>query len=162
MRRMILPLTLVVATACQPATMQLTEERKAEIVADVNAVNTEFWDAWRAADWDRGMTYYLDSPDFVWAAGGAVFFGLDMLEQYRSGFDNVASQTFTFRDSRVVVMAPDAASVIATGTWAQTDTTGVTGPAREFAWTSVWVLRDGAWKIQLVHMSYPVPPAATM
>ncbi len=158
MRRMMLPLTLVIVAACRPAATELTEERKAEIVAAVEAVNAEFWDAWRAADWDRGMTYYLDSPDFVWAAGGAVFYGLDMLEQYRSGFDNVASQTFTFRDSRVIVLEPDAASVVARGTWAQTDTTGVTGPARDFAWTSVWVLRDGTWKIQVVHMSYPVPP----
>jgi hypothetical protein len=74
----------------------------------------------------------------------------------------VASQTFTFRDSRTVVMEPNVATVTALGTWTQTDTTGVTGPSREFAWTAVWTLRDGDWKIHLVHMSYPVRAAQPM
>jgi hypothetical protein len=91
-----------------------------------------------------------------------VYYGLDALQETKPRFANVAKQTFTFRDTRVVVLAPDAAGVVATGTWAQTDTTGVTGPAREFAWTSVWVLREGSWKIQLVHMSYPAPLPGAM
>jgi ketosteroid isomerase-like protein len=153
---MMVPLMLVVA-ACQSGTTELTQERRAEITAQVNARNAEFWEAWRAADWDRGMAFYLDSPDFVWAAGGAVFFGKTTLEGARSGFANVASQTFTFRDSRTVVMAPDAASVTATGTWSQTDTAGVAGPRREFAWTGVWIRRDGEWKLHLAHLSYLVP-----
>jgi ketosteroid isomerase-like protein len=161
MRRMIVPLMLVVV-ACQPGTTKLTEKQKAEIAAKVYTVNAEFWDAWRAADWNRGMAYYLDSPDFVWAAGGAAYFGSTVLEKYKPGFANVASQTFTFRDSRIIVMAPDAASVTAIGTWAQTDTAGVTGPARAFAWTGIWILRDGKWKIHLAHLSYPVREAESM
>lgn len=161
MHRVIVPLMLMVV-ACQPRTMELTEQRKAAITAEVNAVNTEFWDVWRAADWDRGMSFYFDSPDFVWAAGGAVFFGKTTLEGYKSGFANVASQTFAFRDSRTIVMAPDAVSVTGTGTWAQTDTAGVTGPRREFAWTGIWILRDGEWKLHLAHLSYLVPAPQQM
>jgi uncharacterized protein (TIGR02246 family) len=161
MNRLLVPLMLGLV-ACQPRAADLTEQRKAEIAAEVNALNAEYWEAWRAADWDRGMAYYVDSPDFVWAAGGVVHFGLNVLEEARPGFANVASQMFAFRDSRIIVMAPDAASVTATGTWAQTDSAGVTGPARDFAWTAVWVLRDGGWKIQLVHMSYPVPGPQAM
>jgi hypothetical protein len=157
MHRAILALTLVVGAACQPATTELTDELKAEIAADVSALNAEYWEAWRAADWDRGMSFYLDSPDFVWAAGGAVYFGLDALEETRPRFATVASQMFTFRDSRVVVMTPTAAVVTAVGEWAQTDTTGVTSIPRDFVWTGVWVLRNDAWKMQLVHMSYPAP-----
>lgn len=155
MHRMIVLLILVVV-ACRPGTMELTEERKAEITAELYPINAEFWAAWRAADWDRGMQYYLDSPDFVWVAGGAAFFGKAVLEEYKPGFANVASQTFAFRDSRIIVMAPDAASVTAIGTWAQTDTAGVTGPAREVAWTGIWIRRDGEWKIHLAHLSYLV------
>jgi ketosteroid isomerase-like protein len=161
MHRLIPPLMLVVA-ACQPGTTELTEQQKAEIAAEVNTLNTEYWDAWRAADWDRGMAYYLDSPDFVWVAGGAAFFGSTVLEEYRDGFAHVASQTFAFRDSRTIVMAPNAASVTALGTWAQTDTAGVTGPARDIAWTAIWIRRDGQWKIHLAHLSYPVRQPATM
>lgn len=161
MHRLMVPLLLVV-TACRPGTMDLTEDRKAEIAADVSSRNAEFWDVWRAADWDRGMSYYFDSPDFVWAAGGAVYFGLNALKEARPAFATVARQTFTFRNSRTIVMAPDAVSVTALGTWAQTDTAGVTGPAREFAWTAVWLLRDGEWKMHLVHMSYPVRAPESM
>jgi ketosteroid isomerase-like protein len=162
MRRVIVPLILVCAVSCQPATNELTEERKAEVIAEVGALNLEYWDAWRAADWDRGMAYYVNSPDFVWAAGGAVTYGYDALEALRPQFESVASQAFRFRTNRVTVMAPNAATVTATGTWAQTDTAGVTGPARPFAWTSIWVWRDGEWKIHVVHMSYPAPPPESM
>jgi ketosteroid isomerase-like protein len=155
MHRLIVPLLLAVA-ACQPRTAALTDQRKAEIAAEVNALNAQYWDAWRAADWDRGVAYYVDSPDFVWAAGGTVYFGVNVLQESRPRFNSVASQTFTFQDSRTIVMAPDAVTVTALGTWAQTDTAGVTGPAREFAWTAVWMLRNGEWKMHLVHMSYPV------
>jgi hypothetical protein len=161
MRSMIVGLGLV-AVACRPGTMELTDGRKAEIAAAVNTANVEYWDAWRAADWDRGMSYYHDSPDFVWAAGGTVYYGLNALKDAQPRFENVASQTFTFRDSRTVVMAPDAASVTALGTWAQTDTAGVTGPSREFAWTALWMRRDGEWKMHLVHMSYPVRGPGSM
>jgi ketosteroid isomerase-like protein len=162
MRHSILLLTLAVA-ACQPATTgQLTDQQKAEITAAVTTADAKYWDAWRAADWDRGISYYLDSPDFVWAAGGTVYYGLDALKETKPRFGDVASQTFTFRDSRVIVMSPDVASVIAIGTWAQTDTAGVTGAAREFAWTGVWMLRDGAWKMHLVHMSFPAPAPKPM
>jgi hypothetical protein len=154
MYRLIIPLLLLVA--CRPAPVELTDQRKAEIAADVNARNAEYWDAWRAADWDRGITYYIDSPDFVWAAGGTVYFGLSALQESRPRFGSVASQTFAFRDSRTLVMAPDVATVTALGTWSQTDTAGVVGPSREFAWTAVWMLRDGEWKMHLVHMSFPV------
>jgi ketosteroid isomerase-like protein len=156
MRRTIVPLMLV-AVACRPGTRELTQEQKTAIAAEVNAVNAGFWDAWRAADWDRGMSYYFDSPDFVWAAGGAAFFGKATLEGYRPGFANVASQVFAFRDSRTIVMAPGAASITATGRWAQIDTAGDTVLRREFAWTGIWVQRAGEWKLHLAHLSYPVP-----
>jgi ketosteroid isomerase-like protein len=161
MRRMMVPLMLL-AVACRTGTTVLTEERKAEITAEVNTANTAFWDAWRAADWDRGMAFYVDSPDFVWAAGGAVYFGKNTLEQYKAGFGAVKSQTFAFRDSRTIVMTPDAASVTATGTWIQVDSAGVSGPPREFAWTGIWILRDGKWKLHLAHLSYPVRAPGSM
>ena len=63
MRRLALTvLSLAFLAACQPATTELTEEQKAEIAAEVNAINAGFWDAWRATDFDQGMSYYYNSP----------------------------------------------------------------------------------------------------
>jgi ketosteroid isomerase-like protein len=157
MHRPILALTLIASAACQPVTTELTEERQAEIVEEVRAVNAAYWDAWREADWDRGMAFYLDSPDFVWASGGAVFYGLAALEDTRPRFASVASQTYAFRDTRVIVMTPQSAALTAAGSWTQTDTAAVTTPTREFVWTAIWVLHEGEWKMQLVHMSFPAP-----
>ena len=160
MHRVLLLGMLAATAGCQPAMTDLTDERRAEIVDEVSARDAAYWDAWRAADWDRGMEFYVDAPDFVWAAGGAVTFGLDALEALRPRFASVASQMYAFADSRVIVMAPNMASVTAMGAWSQTDTAGVTTPQRDFAWTAIWVLRDGEWKMQLVHMSYPAPRPA--
>lgn len=157
MLRPMLVLALVAVAGCRPATSELTEARKSEIIDEVSAQDAAYWDAWRAADWDRGMAFYLDSPDFVWAAGGAVTFGLDALEQLRPRFANVASQMYAFANSKVIVMAPNTAAVTAVGAWSQTDSAGVTTPQRDFAWTAIWVLHEGEWKMQLVHMSYPAP-----
>jgi len=150
------------AVACQPGTGELTDERKAEVIAEVGARNLEYWDAWRAADWDLGMSFYADTPDFIWAAGGTIVYGYDIMEAQRGGFASIASQTYTFRTNRVTVMASNAATVTATGRWSQTDTTGVTGPARSFAWTAVWLEQDGEWKIHMVHMSFLPSPPGTM
>jgi hypothetical protein len=156
MRPFILSLAVVAAAACQPVTTELTEAQKTEIAAHITALNSEYWDAWRAADWDRGMGYYVNSPDFIWAAGGVVYLGYAALDATRPQFGYVANQTFTFGDTRVAVLSADAATVTALGTWSQTDTAGVTGPERDFAWTALWALHDGEWKMQLVHMSYAV------
>jgi uncharacterized protein (TIGR02246 family) len=149
---------LVVFAACQTATMELTDVEKAAIADEVNAVNAEFWDAWRDADFDRGMSYYYDSPDFVLAFDGAVDYGHATVDaKFRPIFASVASQTLTVTDSRTTVLAPDVVCIMETGTWSQTDTAGVTGPETDLALTSIWVLRDGEWKIHIAHESLPTP-----
>ena len=162
MRRMILPLMLVVV-ACQPAAMELTDAEKAAIADDVNAITAEFFDVWRAADWERGMTYYYDSPEMVWAWEGVIDYGYAEVDaKYRPGFASVASQTFDITDSRTTVLSRDVVLFTATMLWSQTDTAGLTGPEMHIAWTGVWVLRDGAWKVQHAHTSQPPPEAESL
>jgi ketosteroid isomerase-like protein len=163
-RRIALPLMLLVAAACQPVvTIELTDAEKAAIADEVNAINAEFWDVWREADFDQGMSYYYNSPDLVYATEGVVDYGYAEVDaKYRPGFASVASQTLTITDSRTTVLAPDVVSIVETARFSQTDTDGATGPETDLALTSIWILRDGAWKIQIAHVSLPAPETESM
>ena len=157
MRRFVLAaFALTVFAACQPATTELTVEQKAEIAAEVELVHGQLWDAWRETDLHRGMDYYRNSPEFTFAMEGQLFNGYDALhDAAHEMFASTASQTITLAESQTTVLAPDVVCVMEQGIGAATDTLGVTGPANPFAFTAIWVLRDGEWKVDLAHFSNP-------
>ena len=162
MRRFALAaLALAFVAACQPGNTELTEAQKADIAAQVDTINSEMWDAWRAGDFDRGASY-LDPATLVFAYEGTMFGFATFDEMWRSAFDNIASQTITVEDSRTTVLAPDAVCIMQAGTYTQTDTSGVTSPEESFAFTGIWVLRDGEWRLDFVHESFPTPESESM
>ena len=156
MRRLILPLVLMVV-ACQPATMELTEEQKAEIAAEVNALQADLWDAWREMDIDRALSFGRDVPEFMFAYEGQLWDYAEFEEAARSVSADVESQTFTITESQTTVLAPDVVCITEQGTNVATDTMGETGPEVAFAITVIWVHRDGEWKIEHNHESHPTP-----
>jgi uncharacterized protein (TIGR02246 family) len=152
---------VAVLAACQPTSPELTEEQKAALADSVSAMHTEMWQPWLAADLDRGMPYFLNSPDIGWAWNGEIRYGYDNIDAwFRPLMDGVASQEFTVADRRVVVLARDIVCVMEHGTVAVTDTAGVTLPASPFAMTTIWVRRDGEWKIHLGHESTQTPESS--
>jgi hypothetical protein len=153
MRRLALAaLSLAFLSACQPATTELTEEQKADNAAEVNALRADFWHAWREWDVDRGMSYYRNSPDFIVANDGELIKGWNTFDEAIQSW-NVESQTIAFNESRTTVLAPDAVHLVEQGTYSVTDTTGVTRPEVTFAASTLWVLRDGEWKVDFAHIS---------
>jgi len=163
MRRMILPLMLLVFTACQPATMELTEEQKAAIADTVNALQAESWDAWRAADLDRALSYMHDSPDFWFALQGQALRGYAESESFwREGFGTASRLDITISDSRTMVLAANVVAVLEHGAFSVTDDAGVTSPEQPFVMSATWVRRDGDWKVLYGHESWPVPEAESM
>ena len=146
------------ATACQPATTELTEEQKAALADSVSAMHAEMWQPWLAADLDQGMPYFLNSPDVGWGWDGEIRYGYDNIDAwFRPNMAGVASQELTVADRRTVVLAWDVVCVMEHGTIAATDTAGVTAPPMPFAMTTIWVRRDGEWKIRLGHESTQNP-----
>ena len=146
------------ATACQPATTELTDEHRAALADSVLAMQSESWEPWLVADVDAGMQSLLNSPDVGWGWNGDMRYGHDTIaEWFRRALEGVASQEFTSADRRAVVLAPDVVCVMESGTIAMTDTAGVTSPPTAFAFTAIWVRRDGEWKIHLGHESSAVP-----
>ncbi len=154
MRRLMLPMLPFVLAACEPATVELTDAERAAIADQVNARHAEMWDAFRAADFDRGVSYF-HRADLVYAYEGVILDYEAMDQLWRPAFASITSQTVTFADSRTDVFAPGVVSITSSGTYAVTDTLGVTGPQAQFAVTEVWMRRDGEWKLQFVHESTP-------
>jgi len=145
-------LSPVFLAACEPVTTELTDAQNAEIAAQVNAVKADVWDAWR--DWDvaRVVSYYFNSPDFAWADDGQLFVGWAAFNEAVKG-GNLESQTITFNESRTTVLAADAVHSVEQGTYSVTDSDGVTGPAWKFAFSALWIHRDGEWKVHFSHIS---------
>lgn len=149
-------IAVTVLTACQPATNDLTEDMRTEIASEVNDVHSEFWDTWRETDFERGMQYYLNSPEFTFSYQGKMITGYsEFHEFFATAFANVASQTVSSNDLQTVVVGRDAVFITTQGAYSVTDTEGVTGPESDFAFTTLWVRRDGDWKIQLAVNSEP-------
>jgi len=159
MRRFVLAaFALTVLAACQPASIELTDYQKAEIEDEVQLLHDQFWDAWRETSVDRGMSYYLNSPQFTGAVEGQLIHGFAAFDDLaRSVFANVARQSIRIDESQTTVMAHDLVCVIEHITYTQTDTAGETGPEYTSAITLAWALRDGEWKVYHFHSSSPTP-----
>jgi len=110
-------LTLVFLAACRPATTELTEEQKAEIAAEVEAIHTENAQAWADADFDRAMSYIQNSQDMIFAFEGALMHGWEtMYNAWAPLFEGVSRQEMTFTETNTVVLARDAVCIMAQGT----------------------------------------------
>jgi len=157
MRRFVLAaFAFALVAACQPASNELTDYQKAEIAAEVELIHGQFWDAWRETDFEKGMSYYLNSPEFTFSYQGQMVSGYSAFRDLgESAFANVASQTISFAESKTTVLAADVVSITAQGTYVPTDTAGVTGAEATFAFTTVWVQRDGEWKVLVSSNSEP-------
>jgi uncharacterized protein (TIGR02246 family) len=145
---------IAVAVGCQPAPADLIETERRALQTEVGAVVAAFWDTWREADYEAGMSYYLDSPETVFTGSGIMIRGYDaMVETFRPAFLAVSSQEMDLEETQILVLAHDVAQVTQSGVYAQTDTAGARGPEIPFSFSTTWVLREGEWKVITCHQS---------
>ena len=161
MRRLALAAIAVafLATACQPATTELTDGQITTIEAEVNAVANEALAAIVAMDVDRHLNFYADSDDFTVAVYGAVHRSFSTwAELVRTGFSEMESvETCAFSDEVVQVLAADVA--VFTADFGCTGTAVGGDPLVGHTVTGVMVKRDGEWKC--VNFSETFTPAET-
>ena len=155
--RRFLPLVLVpfITVGCEPPAPEFTDAMKAGIAAEVDATALEWWDAWRAVDYDRGMAYFEDDPEAAWTWDeGNLYTVAGMRAEWEGTWGaDWESQQIDFTDSRTVVLAPDIAYTIRQFTAVVTDTSGAMLPQTSGVETLVWVKRNGEWKVLLGHES---------
>ena len=159
MRRFVLAaFALTVFAACQPATNELTDYRKGELAAEVELIHGQMWEAWNETDVDRAMSYLYNSPDVIWVDDGVLMKGWTTVNDMVQSL-TIESQAVTFNESKTTVLAPDVVHVVDQGTYVVTSTDGATGPETTFATSILWVLRDGDWKTDFIHVSRVIPEA---
>ena len=156
MRRMILPLILLIAATSWPVTAQLTEAEKTAIRDEVSALQAEFWNAWREGDFERAVSHYWDSPDLTISIDGTVEHGYaEIVAKARPGYAYVASMDITITGSETMALATDVACTMVSGKSTATLKDGATVPMPDFAFTAIWMRGDGGWKIHVMHESFP-------
>ena len=131
------------ATACQPATTELTEEQKAAIADTVMRLSAESAAAWDSQDSSRFYSYFADWSAFPMA-------GCPSLDAYRSDiasfWPRFSSWTSDQREIRTLVLGPDAVALEGRQVAAVTDTAGTSGEWITI-YSELWVRGDTGWKI---------------
>ena len=153
MRRLVLAvLSLAFLAACQPATMELTDEQKAEIEEAVLEASTEYTRVFHAEDIDGYMNFASDWAESPWGCCES----LDGLRSYVTDtWDRWEFENLDNGEMKVMVLGPDAAVVAFTQTRVRVDTNG---DEREMAsdLAFLWVREAGQWKL-LIAKQYNHP-----
>jgi hypothetical protein len=137
------------ATACQPATTELTEEQKAEIETAVRQVVDDVVAGAREVDFDR-TTSHLSEQDGICLFGTTIRTCSEVVEMYRQAWspdreDRLERQEADGEDTRVMVLSPTVALVATTTEENRAYyTTGAVSRGR-FASFYIYVLEDGEW-----------------
>jgi hypothetical protein len=131
-----------------------TEAERSAIRDEVATQLEGYWDRWRAADFEGGVAYYDDHPDFVTAHNATTYRPLaTALAAFRTVFDSIGRQEITIDEVHIAVPARDLAYVTERGTFVVVDRNGTAAPRQAFAATHLWVRVDGQWKVRSFHES---------
>jgi hypothetical protein len=102
------------------------------------------------------MSYYADSPEFMFASEAQIFRGWAELNELAQASE-VESQVITFTESHTNVLAPGVVQVVEGGTYTVTNTEGEVGPEHPFTCSTTWTQQDGEWKVQFAHIAETTP-----
>ncbi len=145
------------ATACQPAATELTEEQKAAIADTVRQMADTFFEDFRRLDTDGAMVPFRSIT--AWGENGVLGANRDSIITAWSGFFASLQEVTRggWNEVHVNVLGPAAAVFTASFDWAGVDTTGaeVGGSG---VWTTVWERTAEGWVVVQGHESYLPPP----
>ena len=124
------------------------------MVTEITSVLDSFWDSWRAADYDRGMSFYLDSPETAFTSQGVTIVGFATInDTFRPVFEDIERQRMDLDKTHINVLSHDAVHVTESGSYTQFDYDGAEIRTAPFSFSTTWVLRDGEWRILTCHQS---------
>ena len=159
MRRVILPLMLLVL-ACRPptveVTVELTDADRAAIADELTQTFADYAAVVRQLDHDALMGFFQQSDDLVWVHDGTIarsWTGTkEAHEPSWAALERV--DTFQWGDLHVQALASNVAVVTTTFDFAASDTTGAP-LALNGSFLTVWVHTDGGWKVVASAETYP-------
>ena len=163
MRRLVLSvLCLAVLAACQPATVEMTvvlnEEEKAEVEAEVKALDDDLMATVVAWDLDPFLSFFGD--DVTYALFGEVQRGLSIWRDQVTPFFEQAPSIEKCDMNNLHYQVLSSEIVISSSAVECVGPVADGGPVViDHTWTAVWVKRNDEWKI--VNMSETYPTAET-
>jgi hypothetical protein len=159
MRRFVLAaFALAFLAACLSTATELTEEQEAEIIATIDTLTDEWWDAWEVIDFERGMSFIHDNPSMTWTgAGRTVYSVAEAREVWGPLLAGLERQVLDVTNARTVILAPDIVWTLREFDFQVVDTTGAVVSEGQSIETAVWVEIDGEWKLMVGHDDNATP-----
>ncbi len=155
MKNQILGIFAVILTVSGCGQPALTSDEKAIITAEIEGVMAGLITDIEKLDADRAFGYFLQDNNTRMVSQGVVHANIDSLtEVYRKVYGNLDVLDITGGEANIVVLGRDAAVVTAAN---HERVVPKEGEAYDlpFAWTFVWVKRNGTWKLLHAHQSFP-------
>jgi len=153
MRRMILPLMLLVVAACQPAAMELTDAEKADIAEEFREFRTGLYAANERLDIEQTLAAIAE--DVALIIQGTRLSHDQFAPAARAAFGALENLSVEVQEMQVDVLAANVVVNTDVITDVQTDTAGVT-TEQTYLHTEVWTKRDGRW--MMTHGQQSIPP----
>lgn len=135
---------------------KLTEEQIAAIKKAVLEKHAEIIKAAEKLDADKFYESILDAGKGTIIQNGRIMSRRESLDITKEGFEGLEKLKYEFNWQNINVLSPDIAILTAQGRTTATVDTGETFSV-DFAVTSVFVLKNGQWKIAHGHHSIPNP-----
>ena len=152
MRRLMLPLMLFVAAACQPATMELTDAQRTEIADEFRQFRMDLYASNERLDVEATLNAIGEDVALI-VEGTRVSY-----EQFapgvRAGFGALASVSVDVREMEIDVLAAHAVVNTDMIDEVATDTSS-NRFEQTYLHTEVWVKRDGQWVMVAGQRSIP-------
>lgn len=152
----------IAVLACTPGGAgSLTDAERFAIADSIKAASAAWKTAAERADAVAILGHYVHSAETAVASGSNIEQASLAFETMASGLpvglQDTRSQSLTLADQRISVLGRDAAVETAVGDWIAIDKAGGTTRSH-FAYSRVWVQRDGRWRI--LHSNLSVVPLA--
>ncbi len=163
MRRFVLTaFALTMFAACQPATIELTEEQKAEIADEIRQVAAGMIEAAEEVDIERWLSHWPPELEQRFQDQPALFVNRLSIYPTAESIRVAWEPSFAARsahdivtvDEYVAVLDADAALWVYEGTYTVSDTLGNTTEPAPWTVSVVWVRQSGEWKALHLHQSW--------
>lgn len=142
----------VILSACQSTSQELTEQQKANLAAEVDAVASSWWAAWAAVDLETGMSFVSHAPEASFTNNEITLYGVDAIRADWTNWESgLREQDIDFTDSYTIVLSPNIAYTIRKYAVVATRADGSITPELTGVETLVWVKENGDWKMRHGH-----------
>jgi uncharacterized protein (TIGR02246 family) len=144
---------LVLLAACQPTSVDLTEDQRLALVDTILQVQIDLVAAAEAVDAEAVLSFF--APDVGLVMDGRVVGYASLSQLLRQSYGQMGRQTVEWHPAEVSVLSPDAVALTLGGVVTVIGMEGDTVSSGPVAWTEVFVRRNGGWKLLHAHQSTP-------